>query len=109
MGAKDTKYQKDTEKCRKPSLRDRDLKFLTRHTGLPQAQVANIFETMFLTNPTGDLEKEEFITLYSSLRPEPKEQIEQIAVYIFNAFDTDRNHLISFDEFLVSCFFLFLN
>ena len=43
----------------------------------------------------------EFVKLYISLRPEPAEQIGEIAEFVFNAFDSDHNGSISFNEFLV--------
>lgn len=102
MGNRGSNYSKNDRPVKKASLRPRDLKFLCHQTGLPQNQIVMIFEKIFNENHTGDLALHEFITLYSELRTEPKEQIEEIAKYVFSAFDVDHNNLVSFDEFLVS-------
>lgn len=100
MGSKDSKYQKDQPKKR-PTLRARDLKFLAQQTGLKEIQIMMIFEKFFQNNEHCEFSKEDFIVLYVELRPEPTDQIEEIAEYVFNAFDTDKNGMISFNEFLM--------
>ncbi len=102
MGNKSSDYQKDSKPITKAALRPRDLKFLCHQTGLSQEQIILIFEKIFNENLTGNLDLKEFVSLYSELRTEPKEQVEEIAKYVFQAFDVDHNNMISFDEFLVS-------
>lgn len=97
MGSSQDKYKNKP----RPELRSRDLKFLSNQTGLSKIQIANIFGKFFERNESGDLNKEEFCCLYAELRPEPKEQIDEIAGYVFSSFDINKNGLISFNEFLV--------
>ncbi len=44
-----------------------------------------------LQNPSGQLDQDEFINLYSSLRYEPPDSLKKIAEFIFKAFDTDKS------------------
>ena len=101
MGSSQDKYKNKPH----PQLRPRDLKFLSSQTSLSKIQIANIFGKFFDRNDSGDLNKDEFGKLYAELRPEPKEQIDEIAGYVFNSFDINKNGLISFNEFLVRLFF----
>ena len=89
-------------KPKRPLLRSRDLKFLSQQTGLTISQINVIFRKLVEEFTDGNMTKEDFVKLYSELRPEPKEQLEEIAKNIFTAFDVDKNNLISFNEFLVS-------
>jgi Ca2+-binding EF-hand superfamily protein len=50
--------------------------------------------------PTGELRKNEFIKLYKELYPH-KECNSEFLDMIFDAFDSDKNGLITFSEFLV--------
>lgn len=44
-----------------------------------------------LQNKSGQLDQDEFINLYSSLRYEPPDSLQKIAEFMFKAFDTDKN------------------
>ncbi len=83
-------------------MRSRDLKFLSQQTGLTTSRINVIFRKFVEEYTYGNMTKKDFVKLYSELRPEPKEQLEEIAKNIFTAFDVDKNNLISFNEFLVS-------
>ena len=89
-------------KLKRPVMRSRDLKFLSQQTGLTTSQINVIFRKFVEEYTYGNMTKKDFVKLYSELRPEPKEQLEEIAKNIFTAFDVDKNNLISFNEFLVN-------
>ena len=100
-GAKDGKGAKPVAK--KPAkLSSKDYKFLTTQTGMTKEQIDGIFSKFNNNNADGVLDKREFTKLYIELRPEPAEKIDEIASYVFNAFDTDNNGSVSFNEFLVA-------
>jgi len=101
MGNKGGKDAKPVSK--KPSeLTSKDYKFLTTQTGMTKASIDDLFNKFNSNNPDGVLDKREFTKLYTELRPEPAEQIDEIASYVFEAFDTDHNGTVSFNEFLVA-------
>ena len=104
MGNKDSKSgSKPGKKVPKKSakLTSKDIKFLTKQTGQTKEHITQIFEKFNKNNPDGVLDRKEFTLLYSELRSEKAEHIDEIAVHIFNAFDTDKNGTISFNEFMV--------
>ena len=68
---------------------------------MTKEKIDEIFSKFNTINAKGVLNKGEFVKLYISLRPEPAEQIDEIAEFVFNAFDSDHNGSISFNEFLV--------
>ena len=87
---------------KKPTkLSSKDVSFLSKQTGMSKDEIGNFFEKFSANNPDGVLDKKEFVTLYASLRTEPLERIDEIALHVFNAFDSDNNGSISFSEFLV--------
>jgi Ca2+-binding EF-hand superfamily protein len=53
-------------------------------------------------NPDGQLDKAEFVRLYTKLKSEPADKLDEIALHVFNAFDKDNNGKISFTEFMVA-------
>lgn len=83
-----------------------EIRRLCKKSGLKESTVIRISQKFYENCPFGSLSKAEFISLYSSLRYEPDEQIKQISGLIFNAFDVDYNGLISLQEFMVNPFFL---
>jgi neuronal calcium sensor 1 len=95
MGAKSSK--KNIEKLTKA-----DLNFLETQTGMNKKDVEAMMHKFSSKNSNGKLNKDEFIELYSSLRSEPKEQLDEIADSMFNGFDTNKDGFISFREFMVS-------
>ena len=78
-----------------------DFPYLVETTGMTNQQIRTIFDEFKSNNPDGQLNKNEFFVLYSKLRPEPKEYLDEISNYIFNAFDKDKNGFLSFNEFMV--------
>ncbi len=101
MGNKGGKGAKPVAK--KPAkLTSKDYKFLTKQTGMTKEQIDGIFAKFNNNNDDAALNKQEFTKLYMELRPEPAEQIDEIASYVFNAFDTDNNGSVSLNEFLVA-------
>ncbi len=85
-----------------PKLSSKDYKFLTKQTGLTKDQINEIFAKFVEGNADAALDKTEFTRLYAKLRPEPAEAIDEIASYVFEAFDTDNNGTVNFNEFLVA-------
>ena len=98
MGNKSSDYQKDSKPITKAALRPRDLKFLCHQTGLSQEQIILIFEKIFNENLTGNLDLKEFVSLYSELRTEPKEQVEEIAKYEEKRIERQKQALDSGEE-----------
>lgn len=87
-------------------LTKKEIKLLCKKSGLKESNVIRISQKFYENCPFGSLNKAEFINLYSSLRYEAEEQIRQISSLIFNAFDVDKNGLISLQEFLVYIFLM---
>jgi len=85
-----------------PKLSSKDYKFLTKQTGLTKDQINEIFAKFIEGNADSALDKAEFTRLYVQLRPEPAEAIDEIASYVYEAFDTDNNGTVNFNEFLVA-------
>ena len=89
--------------AKKPAkLSSKDVSFLAKQTGMSKEEITVFFEKFSENNPDGVLDKKEFVTIYEKLRSEPIDKIDEIAVHIFNAFDTDNNGTIGFSEFLVN-------
>lgn len=88
-------------------LNDCDLAYLCRQTELNEAVIKSIFNKFCEDNPTGYLNRREFVRLYCSLRCEPESDLVRIAEFAFNAFDADKNGFIDFKEFVVSWIFIF--
>jgi len=86
----------------KQKLSESDYKFLVAQTGLSRDDIKKFFDEFMRNNPDGLLDQQEFVRLYDTLRPEPRELIDEISVNVFNAFDKDRNGKLSFQEFLVA-------
>ena len=87
---------------RQGELSENDYNFLVGQTGLSRAEVKNFYDQFNANNPDGRLDKREFARLYDILRPEPPELIDEIANFVFEAFDTDNNGSIAFNEFLIA-------
>ena len=85
-----------------PELTKKDLDFLSKQTGLSVDEVKNVFAKFMANNPDGQLDKKEFVRLYDELRPEPPEILDEISLYVFGAFDKDKNGTISFNEFMIA-------
>ena len=85
----------------KPTLTERDLDFLSQQTGQNKTTIKEIFEAFMANNPDGKLDKKEFVRLYSQLRPESPDKLDEISNFVFRAFDSDHNGTIDFNEFMV--------
>jgi Ca2+-binding EF-hand superfamily protein len=83
-------------------LNEKDYNFLVGQTGLLKSDIKSIFDKFNAENSTGRLNKDQFVRLYQSLRPEPAETLDEISDYVFRSFDTDLNGFISFNEFLIA-------
>lgn len=101
MGNKGTKAGAKPIKKKPAKLSSKDVKFLTKQTGMEKQQIQEFFDKFNNNNPDGVLNKAEFTTLYCELRPEPVDKLDEIATYVFGAFDSDNNGSISFSEFMV--------
>ena len=99
MGNKGGKAQK--QKISKTKLSSKDYKFLVKQTGMTKDHIGEILKKFNKDNPDGVLDKKEFAKLYIELRPEPADTIDEIAQYVFGAFDADNNGSINFNEFMV--------
>lgn len=100
MGNKGGKPAKKVSK--KPSkLSSKDVTFLTKQTGMTKDQVTAFFKKFNENNPNGALDRPAFTRLYIELRPEPEDKINEIANYVFSAFDINNDGSISFTEFMV--------
>ena len=86
---------------KKNGLSSKDLKFLSQQTGMSNDQIKALYDQFMANNPDGQLDQREFTRLYQQLRPEPPDRIDEIARFVFRAFDADNNNSISFGEFLV--------
>ncbi len=102
MGNKGGKAQKKKISKKPAKLSSKDYKFLVKQTGMTKDQITEIFNKFNQNNPDGVLDKREFTRLYIELRPEPAELIDEIAQYVFGAFDADNNGSINFNEFMVN-------
>ena len=80
---------------------EQDYNFLTQQTGLSRSEIKGMLDKFNANNPDGKLDKKEFVRLYDELRAEPPELMDEIAEFVFRAFDEDNNGYISFNEFIV--------
>lgn len=85
-----------------PKPTTNDLDFLASTSGLGKEEVEDLFAKFSAKNPDGKLDKVEFVRLYTSLRPEKPERLDEISVHIFRAFDRNGDNSITFSEFLVA-------
>lgn len=88
--------------AKNPELVNADYAFLTAQTGLSQPEIKNVFDQFMANNPDGKLDRQEFVRLYSKLRPESPELLDEISIFIFRAFDEDNNGYINFNEFMIA-------
>lgn len=70
------------------------LKKICDSTSLKEKYLESVQDIFLKSTSTGKLNKNEFILLYSILRPENEEKIRHIAEYVFNAFDSNKNGFI---------------
>jgi Ca2+-binding EF-hand superfamily protein len=65
-------------------------------------EIDSIFREFNAKNPDDKLDKNGFIRLYSKLRPESRELLDEISNYAFRTFDPDNKGYISFNDFMVA-------
>ena len=79
MGNKGTKAGAKPIKKKPAKLSSKDVKFLTKQTGMEKQQIQEFFDKFNNNNPDGVLNKAEFTTLYCELRPEPVDKHDSVA------------------------------
>lgn len=84
-----------------PKLSDSDYAFLSSQTGQSKDEIKKIFDAFMANNPDGRLDRREFVTLYTKLRPENPDQLDEISQFVYRAFDQDKSGYIDFNEFMV--------
>ena len=99
MGAKGSKGKVPPKSAK---LTSKDIKHLSGQTGLSKDEISKIFDQFNANNPDGRLDRNEFVTLYSRLRPEPADRLDEISHFVFSAFDTDGNGELSGSIFNIS-------
>lgn len=100
---KDSKPAKlKNDKKLKQGLSEADYSLLISQTGMSRSEIKLLYDQFMTNNPDGKLNRQEFVNLYSKLRPEPPELLDEISIFIFQAFDDDNNGYISFDEFIIA-------
>ncbi len=86
-------------------LSRKNLKLLTRQFNLTSEQIECIIENFDNDSlEDGSLDRHGFLSLYSKLRSEPEEKLEELSSHLFEVFDVDKSNSISFHEFLVKFF-----
>ena len=68
-------------------LNEKDYNFLVGQTGLLKSDIKSIFDKFNAENSTGRLNKDQFVRLYQSLRPEPAETLDEISDYVFTDYN----------------------
>jgi Ca2+-binding EF-hand superfamily protein len=80
-----------------------DLEYLSEQTQLSNQAIFDIFAKFSQElDHTTELDKEQFVRLYCSLRAEGEEKMKKIAEFAFHAFDRDKNGKIDFKEFIIA-------
>ncbi len=69
-------------------LTDADYQFLISQTGLPKDDIKILFDKFMSNNPDAKLDKKEFVQLYTELRPENDQNLDEISELVFRAFDS---------------------
>ena len=70
------------------SLSDADYQFLTAQTGNSKDDIKLMFDKFMAGNPDAKLDKKEFVKLYTELRPENDQNLDEISEFVFRAFDS---------------------
>ena len=85
-----------------PDLPPNQIEFLSSQTDYSEEEIKQILIKFHENNPDGLLDKDEFLLLYSQIKPESLEYLQEISPYIFRTFDGNDDGVINFTEFLVN-------
>ena len=85
------------------TLESKDVEMLAKQTGMTKYEIEALFHEFRLKNPSGELNKKQFIEFYAKLNKSIGYS-EKAATLMFDTFDSDASGHISFDEFLVRFF-----
>ena len=88
-------------------LSDENLQFLVNKTRCSKEEIEKIFHEFEKKCPSGKLNKQDFVSLYCSFRSESASDLKEISENVFNAFDSDNNGYVTFNEFVVEKSFIF--
>ena len=83
----------------KPTLREEDIAFLTKSSGLGRLQVKSAFKNFVQEYPDGKMSPEMFHEMM--LKALPKEDATKMEENMFRLYDTDNSGFIEFTEFMV--------
>ncbi|RNA31685.1 Neuronal calcium sensor 2 [Brachionus plicatilis] len=101
-GGKNKPSKKKGDQKISKGLSESDYGYLTSQTGYSRPEIKLFYDQFMNNNPDGKLDRQEFARLYSKLRAEPPELLDEISNFVFRAFDDDNNGYISFNEFMIA-------
>ena len=87
-------------KISKNYLTEEDLDMLNKLSQKPKDEITFWFDHFIKECPTGKLDQKKFVEYYKLFRK--KENVEDIALRCFSAFDADKNGFVDFGEFLIA-------
>lgn len=70
--------------------------YLCNETKQSRFVIEEIIEKFFEENKKDYLDKKDFIKLYCQLRAEPEKKLSKIADYVFNAFDKNKDGILTY-------------
>lgn len=85
-----------SEPLKSDELSEDELEQFAVETGLAKEQIREIYEKFRKIGKAGELNKEQFIQLYSDMRSEPNEKLLPISNYVFELFDKDNSGIFFF-------------
>jgi Ca2+-binding EF-hand superfamily protein len=86
-----TDITKLTEQLKPDELSKNELENFVLETGLTKEQIEEIYEKFKKKAKGNELDKRQFIQLYSDLRSEPNDKLMPISNFIFELFDKDKS------------------
>ena len=84
----------------KVKLKQQDIDLICENTGFTEEKVIEWYEHFIEQCPDGKLNKEEFISFYSSLIPGESSEEEEFCSLIFDVYDVDNDGEINFGKLL---------
>jgi neuronal calcium sensor 1 len=84
------------------TLSDNDYVYLMEQTNLSKKEIKEMFEKFVESSTDGELNHDEFVSLFKSLSTDEPEYLDKHSEFIFDSFDRDHNGRISFKEFLIA-------